>query len=181
MVRRCEIVLFGRLAQLVEHPVYTGQVRGSSPLAPTIMKEPYAYACGSFIFKFVRMRGLEPPRIAPYASEAYAYTNSATCAWSHYINFKTFAPAGSSASLTRFARRVAVTHRSQIPARRHSLVSRPRLAVCRARQTSLRLSIPDEKRAGAFLWGHKTLFVPFCAPSRNRTYIDGLEVRSSIR
>ena len=25
------------------------------------------------------MRGFEPPRIAPYAPEAYAYTNSATC------------------------------------------------------------------------------------------------------
>ena len=27
----------------------------------------------------VGMRGFEPPRIAPYAPEAYAYTNSATC------------------------------------------------------------------------------------------------------
>lgn len=29
----------------------------------------------------VGTRGLEPPRIAPYASETYAYTNSATCPW----------------------------------------------------------------------------------------------------
>ena len=31
----------------------------------------------------VRMEGLEPSRIAPYASETYAYTNSATSAYFH--------------------------------------------------------------------------------------------------
>jgi hypothetical protein len=32
----------------------------------------------------VPQRGLEPPRIAPYASETYVYTNSTTAAFQQY-------------------------------------------------------------------------------------------------
>src|SRR3990167_240549 len=38
-------------------------------------------ACSSFLYLYVSVstRGFEPPSLAAYASEAYAYTSSATC------------------------------------------------------------------------------------------------------
>ena len=41
----------GRLAQLVEQPVYTGKVRGSSPLSPTEEKNRTAL-CGFLFIKY---------------------------------------------------------------------------------------------------------------------------------
>ena len=53
-------------------------LRLSSPLMLSSGKRKIQAYCLYFSFA-VGMRGLEPPRVAPYAPEAYAYTNSATC------------------------------------------------------------------------------------------------------
>lgn len=56
--------------------------------------------------------------------------------------------------------------RLQLSPRRHTARSQPRLAVWRARQTSLRLSILDAMRAGALL---RPSFTSFSRAAENRT------------
>ncbi len=126
----------GRLAQLVEHPVYTGMVRGSSPLSPTTYtkRAPRRSFCiCAPTWKFASPQG--------------------------YFKFLI-------AALKKLWSRSRIGHVSlgillQVFAEDQG--TRPRLTVLED-SDMFRLSIPDELCEGTVLWEHAIHFVHAVPP-----------------
>jgi hypothetical protein len=49
VINPCILIGIGRLAQLAEHPVYTGKVIGSSPIPPTTQTDNQFEDCLFFV------------------------------------------------------------------------------------------------------------------------------------